>query len=116
MYRTISYLLFVLVVLMLNIMIFSSPKTEDSVAINESEPEYFTLEDLSQYDGNNEQPSYIAINGIVYDVTDVEEWHENPEKDTLTGKDLSENMNDYIIDHNLEEIILEKGTEIGILE
>lgn len=31
----------------------------------------FTKEELSKFDGSNGNPAYIAINGIVYDVSDV---------------------------------------------
>ena len=32
----------------------------------------FTKETLSNYDGKNGRPAYIAVNGIVYDVTNGE--------------------------------------------
>lgn len=41
------------------------------------EPEpltYFTLEQLSQYDGKNGAPAYVAVNGVVYNVTDNRLW------------------------------------------
>ena len=49
----------------------------------------FTLEELSKYDGKNGQPGYIAINGIVYDITNDRTWV-NAEHFGLTpGKDLT---------------------------
>jgi cytochrome b involved in lipid metabolism len=30
----------------------------------------FTTEELAKYDGKNNQPAYIAVDGIVYDVSD----------------------------------------------
>ena len=29
----------------------------------------FTLAQLAQYDGQNGQPAYVAVDGVVYDVT-----------------------------------------------
>lgn len=29
----------------------------------------FTIEELSQYNGSNDMPAYVAVNGIVYDVS-----------------------------------------------
>lgn len=41
----------------------------------EQEPlTYFTLEQLSQYDGKNGAPAYVAVNGVVYNVTDNRLW------------------------------------------
>lgn len=34
----------------------------------------FTLEDLSRYDGKGNNPAYVAVNGMVYDVTDQPGW------------------------------------------
>jgi len=34
----------------------------------------FTAETLATYNGQNGNPAYIAVNGKVYDVTDVPQW------------------------------------------
>ena len=34
----------------------------------------FTKETLSNYDGKNGRPAYIAVNGVVYDVTNNSHW------------------------------------------
>ena len=34
----------------------------------------FTKEELSKYDGQNGQPAYVAIEGVVYDVSGKEAW------------------------------------------
>ncbi len=41
---------------------------------NQEELREFTLEELSQYDGKDGNPAYVAVNGKVYDVTDVPAW------------------------------------------
>jgi Predicted heme/steroid binding protein len=39
----------------------------------------FTLEELKQYNGENGQPAYVAIDGIVYDVSmSILGWWETP--------------------------------------
>lgn len=54
----------------------------------------FTLEELAQYNGKDGQPAYVAINGVVYDVTDVSEWADGMHKNGLTaGQDLSTFIN-----------------------
>lgn len=34
----------------------------------------FTLEELAKYNGKDGNRAYVAVDGIVYDVTDVKEW------------------------------------------
>ncbi|BCZ44479.1 hypothetical protein psyc5s11_05460 [Clostridium gelidum] len=50
----------------------------------------FTLEELAQYDGSNGKPSYVAIDGIVYDLSKVSAWKGGKHFDGNTaGKDLT---------------------------
>lgn len=39
------------------------------------EEKIFTEEELGKYDGQNGNPAYVAIDGVVYDVTDVSAWN-----------------------------------------
>ncbi|WP_148136155.1 cytochrome b5 domain-containing protein [Candidatus Formimonas warabiya] len=49
----------------------------------------FTLEELNKFDGQNGSPAYIAINGIVYDVSKVREWKNGSHQGFSAGKDLT---------------------------
>ena len=50
----------------------------------------FTLEELAQYDGSNGKPAYVAIEGIVYDLSKVSAWKGGKHFDGNTaGKDLT---------------------------
>ncbi len=50
----------------------------------------FTLSQLAVYNGNNGSDAYIAVNGIVYDVTDAPEWSNGWHKGMhLAGTDAS---------------------------
>ena len=51
------------------------PEPEEPL-IPEPEPEtrVFTLEELAQYNGQNGAPAYVAVNGVVYNVTDNPLW------------------------------------------
>lgn len=53
----------------------------------------FTLEELAKYDGKNGNPAYVAVNGIVYDVTDNAVWAAATHFGLTSGKDLSEQFN-----------------------
>lgn len=49
----------------------------------------FTLEELSQYDGKDGREAYIAIDGVVYNVTDVHGWIDGEHEGYSAGKDLT---------------------------
>lgn len=70
--RSIGYLLSILLVSALFIGC-SSNSTDDSTndsSMNDSMTEKtFTLDELAKYNGQNGQPSYIAVDGVVYDVS-----------------------------------------------
>lgn len=60
----------------------------------------FTLEELSYYDGQDGRPAYVAVDGIVYDNTEV--FGDGHHYSHLAGQELTEEFYSY---HVLEEII-----------
>jgi len=52
----------------------SSTTTTSTVTTTTSR--VFTLTELAEYDGTGGTTAYIAVNGIVYDVTDVADWND----------------------------------------
>lgn len=64
-----------------------------SVSSSAEEMRSFTLEELSQYNGKDGQPAYVAVDGLVYDVTNVEAWKDGEHKMGLTaGNELTEEI------------------------
>lgn len=49
----------------------------------------FTLEELSQFDGTKGNPAYVAIDGIVYDVSREPSWGGGTHFSLYSGNDLS---------------------------
>lgn len=61
--------------------------------VTENDPErIFTLEELSTFDGNNGRPAYVAVDGIVYDLTDSGAWKNGRHNGFTAGKDLTEEI------------------------
>ncbi|GAA0076508.1 hypothetical protein UT300005_08860 [Clostridium sp. CTA-5] len=57
---------------------------------NYREQREFTLEELAQYNGKNGNPAYVAIEGIVYDVSGKSVWDNGEHFGLTAGKDLTE--------------------------
>ena len=51
-----------------------------------------TLEELSQYTGQNGKPAYIAVDGVIYDVTNVPQWENGGHNGFSAGKDLTKEI------------------------
>jgi Predicted heme/steroid binding protein len=72
----------------------------------------FTLFELSQYDGKNGKPAYVAIDGIVYDVSNESAFRNLKDIENIAGNDLTEQYNFF---NRINEII-NKASKIGELE
>ncbi|MBN2828338.1 MAG: cytochrome B5, partial [Tissierellales bacterium] len=51
-----------------------------------------TLEELKSYDGQNGNPAYIAIDGIIYDVSNVSQWKNGTHNGQTAGNNLSDQI------------------------
>ncbi len=52
----------------------------------------FTLEELAQYDGKEGRDAYVAVDGIVYDVTNSRPWSDGEHNGFTAGRDLTEEI------------------------
>ena len=92
------------------------PKPYPQIYANQIQPSVkattsFTLEELAQYNGKNGNPAYIAINGVVYDVTNNAAWAAASHFGLSAGNDLT---NAFASCH-AESNILEKLPVVGNL-
>lgn len=72
----------------------------------------FTLDELSQYDGKNGRRAYVAIEGIVYDVSNELIFRKVKNIGVIAGKDLTELFDFY---YRMNQII-NKAPKIGIID
>lgn len=64
-----------------------------SAELSENSPDVvMTLEELTQYDGKDGNPAYIAVDGIIYDVTDVPQWRNGAHNGFSAGQDLTDEI------------------------
>lgn len=73
----------------------------------------FNKETLSNYDGKNGRPAYIAVNGNVYDVTNNHHWTNGQHHNIKAGRDVSFYLTDSSAhDENILVHINRVGTYI----
>ncbi len=80
---------------------------------NEEELPTFTLEELAEFDGKDGARAYVAVQGVIYDVTDLPRWKGG----THNGYDAGQDLTDIIINkspHGLS--VLDRATKVGVLE
>lgn len=64
-----------------------------SAAASGAEERVFTLEELATYNGKDGQPAYVAVDGVVYDVSASPEWENGEHKMGITaGQDLTDEI------------------------
>lgn len=70
----------------------------------------FTKSQLAQYNGQDGVKAYVAVDGVVYDVTNVPAWAGGKHHGNTAGQDLTE-----VIDNQSphKRSVLEKLTAVG---
>lgn len=71
-----------------------------------------TLDELAQYNGKDGQPAYIAVDGVIYDVSDLPRWANGEHNGFEAGQDLTEEI-DNESPHGRG--VLERADVVGIL-
>lgn len=49
----------------------------------------FNQAELAKFDGQDGQPAYVAVDGVVYDVSNVEAWQGGKHHGNLAGQELT---------------------------
>ena len=71
----------------------TTPETTVSTdAMEGDETMTLTIEELSQYNGKDGNPAYIAVDGVIYDVTDVPYWSGGEHNGFSAGQELTEEI------------------------
>ena len=87
-YRKKTGTLFVLAVLLLTLVL----TTGCQPATLEGEEE-MTMDEVSQYDGQDGRAAYVVLDGVIYDVTAMSEWEGGVHTDGhASGQDLTDEL------------------------
>jgi Predicted heme/steroid binding protein len=70
----------------------ASPLPEITSGVSAVEQKTFTLNELSKYNGENGQPTYIAYKGIVYDVSNIPQWKGGMHNGEKAGTDVTNDI------------------------
>ena len=71
----------------------------------------FTPQTLALFDGRGGYPAYVAINGVVYDVTNIPQWSAGDHFSLQAGRILS---SEYELCHRAREILYKLPT-VGVM-
>ncbi len=86
-YRLLTILIVVLSVFLLSCSTNVPPDNGPGESIEDLT--IFTLEDLSQYDGKDGRKAYVAVDGLVYDLTNSRPWSGGNHNSFTAGQDLT---------------------------
>ena len=78
----------------------------------ETSERVFTLEELGKYDGSGGNPAYVAVNGVVYDMSRESTWGGGTHFGLYAGKDLTGEFQGC---HGMAAILM-KLPKVGILK
>ena len=107
-------LLMLLLVLVLAVgLIACTTDSEDPDNGEDSAELVLSNEELAEYNGKDGSPAYIAVDGIIYDVSNSEMWEEGQHNGFEAGMDLT----DEIMNESPHgDSVLERLTAVGKLE
>ena len=92
-------------------LISQKDKVEDNKRETAKEKE-FTIAELAKYDGKSGNPAYVAVDGIVYDVSISASWGGGTHFGLYSGKDLTSQFKSC---HNMMQI-LNKLPKVGVIK
>ncbi|MGE5390269.1 MAG: cytochrome b5 domain-containing protein [Deltaproteobacteria bacterium] len=70
----------------------TAPNIKSTPGTQNTAVKTFTRAELSQYNGQNGKPAYVAVNGKVYNVTGSKAWRNGQHRSYKAGRDLTADM------------------------
>lgn len=90
----------------------TTAESTSAPAVTETTEKTFTLEELATYTGKDGTAAYVAVDGVVYDVSNVRKWRNGSHQDGIVaGVDLTNLMSQS--PHGLK--VLSEAVRVGVL-
>lgn len=108
-----SRIVFLLLILSFILLAFTGCSEEKAAEEEKPQEESvleLTLEELKEFDGQDGKDAYIAVDGIIYDVTDSPLWKNGEHNNFSAGNDLTEEIKN-VSPHGVAN--LERVPEVG---
>ncbi len=106
-------------IIFLSVLVFFSGTflLSDEIKSNDWRNRKFTAEELKKYNGLNGMPAYVAVNGVVYDVSKSKYWKKGiHQKLHQAGNDLTYEIKNQAPKFHKNGKILESFPKVGIYE
>jgi len=107
-----SYI-YIVVLILVSVLILSGCSSNETGEEANIPSRTFTLEELSEYNGKDGQDAYVAVDGVVYDFTDLDLWPDGDHNGFEAGQDLTEEIKE-VSPHGLS--VLDRAPAVGTLE
>lgn len=79
------------IVMILLVLLLAAGCTQQQTGQSSDESQLvLTLEELAKYNGKDGQPAYVAVDGVIYDVSDKPAWKDGEHNGYSAGQDLTE--------------------------
>lgn len=78
-----------LIIIVLCLVIITGCSSSDNGAVK-GEELLLTIEELAAFDGKDGRKAYVAVDGIIYDMTNSPAWRQGAHNGFQAGRDLTE--------------------------
>lgn len=86
------YVLTLILVVFTLILVGCSSTSDTPTEENDGSEIVLTVDQLKEYNGKDGKPAYISVDGVIYDVTEVEFWAGGEHNGFSAGNDLTEEI------------------------
>ncbi|WP_246208588.1 cytochrome b5 domain-containing protein [Anaerotalea alkaliphila] len=102
--RKMRLLLFLIIPLALTLALAACGSKAPAVNGSQAEELVLTLEELAAFDGKDGNPAYVAVDGVIYDVTESRPWSGGEHNGFSAGKDLTREIKE-VSPHGVSKLV-----------